>query len=62
MNRKDYQTNKIMYALAKIDYHKAKLEGDESPKNIISKLFFVLQTYKDIEIETIMSITKTQQG
>lgn len=50
--------NKILYSLAKIDYHKAKLLGEQNPKNVISKLFFVLQSYKEIDIDTIMRITK----
>lgn len=58
MNKKDYYINKIQYALAKIDFAKNRLNNEKDPKNIISTLFYVLQSRKEVDIETLMRITK----
>lgn len=57
MNKKSYWTNKIQYALQKIDYSKSRLLGREH-KNILSTLYFVLQNYQKVDLNTIMNTTK----
>ena len=57
MDKKQYYINKITYSLSKIDYAKSKLLGREH-KNILSTVYFVLQNYKKIDLQTILNTTK----
>ena len=57
MNRKDYAKNKIMYALQKIDYHKARMTK-KKPDNLLSKVYFIMENYSKIDYLTLTRVFK----
>jgi len=57
MNKNDYYKNKIMYALQKIDYAKARM-SNKKPENLLSKIYFVMENYAEIDYLTLTRVFK----
>lgn len=55
--KQDYYKNKIMYALQKIDYAKARMTN-KKPDNLLSKIYFVMENYAEIDYLTLTRVFK----
>ena len=56
-NKRNYYSGKIQYSLQKIDYSLARM-NNKKPDNLLSKIYFVMDNYNEIDYLTLTRVFK----